>query len=100
MANFLRQNYSLGLVQKPPSLTPYVPPTKNDWEILFQPLFDEYFNPSPSVASLVPTVVAPKPVDPTSTPSSTSIDQDAPSLSTSQTPQESQSLFIPSNVEE
>ncbi|GJW42338.1 hypothetical protein Tco_0071137 [Tanacetum coccineum] len=39
-----------GLVQKPPSPTPYVPPTKNDWEILFPPLFDEYFNPPPSIA--------------------------------------------------
>ncbi|GJZ51774.1 hypothetical protein Tco_0606289 [Tanacetum coccineum] len=62
-------------MQKPPSQTPYVPPTKND----FQLLFDEYFNPSPSVASPVPTVVTPEHADPTSTPSSTSIDQDAPS---------------------
>nr|GEW58384.1 retrovirus-related Pol polyprotein from transposon TNT 1-94 [Tanacetum cinerariifolium] len=54
---------SLGLVQNPPSLTPYVPPTNNDWEILFQPMFDEHFNPPPSVAYLVPTVVAPELVD-------------------------------------
>nr|GEV18751.1 retrotransposon protein, putative, Ty1-copia subclass [Tanacetum cinerariifolium] len=52
---------------------------KNDWEILFQPLFDEYFNPPPSVASPVPAVVAPEPADLIGTPSSTSIDQDAPS---------------------
>ncbi|GJR62628.1 retrovirus-related pol polyprotein from transposon TNT 1-94 [Tanacetum coccineum] len=69
----------------------------NTTEILFQPLFDEYFNPPSSVASLV---VAPEPVDLTGTPSSTSIDQDAPSPSTSQTPQESQSLVIPSNDKE
>nr|GEV92169.1 retrovirus-related Pol polyprotein from transposon TNT 1-94 [Tanacetum cinerariifolium] len=56
---------SLGLVQKTPSLTPYVPPTKNDWEILLQSLFDEYFNSPPSVASPVPTVVALEHVDPT-----------------------------------
>ncbi|GJV52593.1 integrase, catalytic region, zinc finger, CCHC-type containing protein [Tanacetum coccineum] len=91
---------SSGLVQNPPSPTPYVPPTKYDWEILFQPLFDEYFNPPPYVASLVPAVVAPEPADPTDIPSSASIDQDAPSPSTSQTPQESQSPFIPSCVEE
>ncbi|GJX07476.1 retrovirus-related pol polyprotein from transposon TNT 1-94 [Tanacetum coccineum] len=35
------------------------------------------------VASLVPTFVAPDPTDPTGTPSSTTIDQDAPSPSTS-----------------
>ncbi|GKE51129.1 retrovirus-related pol polyprotein from transposon TNT 1-94 [Tanacetum coccineum] len=69
----------LGLVQNPPSPTPYVPPTKKDWDILFQPMFDEYFNPPPSVASPVLTVVAPEPTDSTGTPSLTSIDQDAPS---------------------
>nr|GEU76962.1 hypothetical protein [Tanacetum cinerariifolium] len=70
---------SSGLVQKPPSPTPHIPPTKNDWKILFQPLLDEYFNPPPSVASPVLVVVAPEPIDPTGTPFSTSIDQDAPS---------------------
>nr|GEX00803.1 hypothetical protein [Tanacetum cinerariifolium] len=44
-----------------------------------------------------PAVVVSEPADPTSTPSSTSIDQDASSPSTSQTPQESQSLVIPSD---
>ncbi|GJT77666.1 putative ribonuclease H-like domain-containing protein [Tanacetum coccineum] len=61
------------------SPSPYVPPTKKDWDILFQPMFDEYFSPPPSVASLVPTFVAPDPTDPTGTPSLTTIDQDAPS---------------------
>nr|GEU33440.1 retrotransposon protein, putative, unclassified [Tanacetum cinerariifolium] len=42
-----------GLVPNPPSSTPYVPPTNNDWNILFQPMFDEFFNPPPSVVSLV-----------------------------------------------
>ncbi|GJW08211.1 retrovirus-related pol polyprotein from transposon TNT 1-94, partial [Tanacetum coccineum] len=55
---------------------------------------------SASVASLVPAVVAQEHVNPTGTPSSTSIDQDAPSPSTSQTPQELQSPVVPSNVEE
>ncbi|GKD48386.1 retrovirus-related pol polyprotein from transposon TNT 1-94 [Tanacetum coccineum] len=68
-----------GLVQNPPSPTPYFPPTKKDCDTLFQPMFDEYFNPPPYVASLVPAVVALEPVDPTGIPSSTSIDQDAPS---------------------
>nr|GEX10764.1 hypothetical protein [Tanacetum cinerariifolium] len=35
----------LGLMLNIPSSTPYVPPTKNDWEILFQLMFDEYLNP-------------------------------------------------------
>nr|GEX69901.1 hypothetical protein [Tanacetum cinerariifolium] len=91
---------SSGLVQKPPFTKPCVPPTKSDWDILFQPMFDEYFNPPLSVASPVPAVVASEPVDPTGTSSSTSINQDTPSPSTSQTHQESQSLIIPSGVEE
>ncbi|GJX00201.1 retrovirus-related pol polyprotein from transposon TNT 1-94 [Tanacetum coccineum] len=91
---------SSGLVQNPPSLTLYVPPTKKDWDNLFQPMFDEYFNPPPSVASPVPAVVAPEPDDSTGTPSSTFIDQDEPSLSTYQTSQETKSLVIPSGVEE
>nr|GEU47230.1 hypothetical protein [Tanacetum cinerariifolium] len=85
---------------KPPSLTPYVLPTKKECDILFQPMFDEYFNPPPSVASLVLTVVTPEPADPTGTPSSTTIDQDAPSLSTSQTSQETQSPVLPFGFEE
>ncbi|GJW85469.1 retrovirus-related pol polyprotein from transposon TNT 1-94 [Tanacetum coccineum] len=36
-----------GLVPNIPSSTSYVPPTKNDWEILFQPMFEEYLNPQP-----------------------------------------------------
>ncbi|GKE77198.1 hypothetical protein Tco_1543318 [Tanacetum coccineum] len=40
---------SSGLMPNIPSSTLYVPPTKNDWEILFQPMFDEYLNPTPCV---------------------------------------------------
>ncbi|GKB74601.1 retrovirus-related pol polyprotein from transposon TNT 1-94 [Tanacetum coccineum] len=71
------------LVPNIPSLTSYVPPTKNDWEILFQPMFDEYLNPPPCVDPQVPAVIAPESAVSTGTPSSTTIDQDAPSLSTS-----------------
>ncbi|GJX03749.1 retrovirus-related pol polyprotein from transposon TNT 1-94 [Tanacetum coccineum] len=39
---------SSGLVPNPPSPTPYEPPTKKDWDNLFQPMFDEYFNPPPT----------------------------------------------------
>ncbi|GJX50916.1 hypothetical protein Tco_0277761 [Tanacetum coccineum] len=41
---------SSGLVPQPPSPTPNVPPTKNDWDLLFCPMLDEYFNPSTSTS--------------------------------------------------
>ncbi|GJW45483.1 hypothetical protein Tco_0077129 [Tanacetum coccineum] len=63
-------------------------------------MFDDYFNPPHSVALTVPAVVTPEPSDSTSTPSSTIIDQDAPSPSNSQAPQETQPPVIPSGVEE
>nr|GEY85259.1 hypothetical protein [Tanacetum cinerariifolium] len=81
-----------GLVLQPPSPTPNLSPTKNDWDTVFFPLFDEYFNPPPRAVSLVLTdVAAPRAVDPAGLPSSTIIDQDVPSASTSLTIQEIQS---------
>ncbi|GJY48311.1 integrase, catalytic region, zinc finger, CCHC-type containing protein [Tanacetum coccineum] len=56
---------SSGLVPNPIPQPPYVPPTKNDWDILFQPMFDEFFNPPPSVVSPVPVAAARRPADPT-----------------------------------
>ncbi|GKE15492.1 retrovirus-related pol polyprotein from transposon TNT 1-94, partial [Tanacetum coccineum] len=56
-----------------------------------QPNVDEYFNPPPCVASLVPSVVVLVLADSTGSPSSTPVDQDAPSPSNSQTTQASQS---------
>ncbi|GJZ61176.1 putative ribonuclease H-like domain-containing protein [Tanacetum coccineum] len=91
---------SSGLVPNIPFSTPYVPPTKNDWEILFQPIFDEYLNPPPCVDHQVLVVIAPEPIVSTGTPSSTIINQDAPSTSTSQTPPEIPSPVIPLGVEE
>nr|GEU66014.1 NADH dehydrogenase subunit 6, mitochondrial [Tanacetum cinerariifolium] len=76
-----------GLVQKYSPLTSYVPPSRNDWDLLFQLMFDELLNPSPSVVNQAPEVIAPiaeviPPVhaDSTGSPSSTTVDQDAPSL--------------------
>ncbi|GJX35485.1 hypothetical protein Tco_0247042 [Tanacetum coccineum] len=92
---------SSGLMQNPASTTPYVPPSKKDYEILFQPLFDEYFNPPPHAISLDPVAIAtPRVVDPTGSPSSTTIDQDVPFASTSPTNQEIQSQVIHQGVEE
>ncbi|GJY93637.1 retrovirus-related pol polyprotein from transposon TNT 1-94 [Tanacetum coccineum] len=72
-------NLSIGLVSNPPPLAPYVHQHEGLAHTLFQPMFDEYFHPSPSVASSVPAVVAPDPADSTGTPSSTTFDQDEPS---------------------
>ncbi|GJX86374.1 hypothetical protein Tco_0337148 [Tanacetum coccineum] len=88
------------LVPNIPSSTSYVPPIKNDWEISFQPMFDEYLNPPPSVDLQVPAFNAPELVISTGTPSSTTIDQDAPSTSTSQTTPEIPSPVIPLGVKE
>ncbi|GKE54810.1 hypothetical protein Tco_1489966, partial [Tanacetum coccineum] len=78
-----------GLVQNSISPKTYVPPSKRDYEILFQPLFDEYFNPPPcAVSPDLVAVAAPRPVDPADLPLSTTIDQDVPSASTSPTNQE------------
>nr|GEU49467.1 retrovirus-related Pol polyprotein from transposon TNT 1-94 [Tanacetum cinerariifolium] len=72
----------------------------NDRDLLFQPMFDEYFNPPPSVFSPIRVAAALRPADLTGSPSPTSIDQDALSKSTSSTIQETQSLVIPFGVEE
>ncbi|GJS58403.1 retrovirus-related pol polyprotein from transposon TNT 1-94 [Tanacetum coccineum] len=53
---------SSGLVPNIPSLTLYVLPTKTDWKILFQPMFDKYLNPPPCVDPQVPAVIALEPV--------------------------------------
>ncbi|GJR24798.1 retrovirus-related pol polyprotein from transposon TNT 1-94 [Tanacetum coccineum] len=53
------------------------PLTKNDWDLLFQPMFDEYFKP-PSVVSTPIFAATLLPPDTTGASSSTSIDKDAP----------------------
>nr|GEW50460.1 hypothetical protein [Tanacetum cinerariifolium] len=82
---------SSGLVQNLVSPTPYVSPSKKDYEILFQSLFYEYFNPPPHVISpYLEAVAAPRVVDLADSPLSTTIDQDVPSASTSPTNKEIQ----------
>ncbi|GKD37073.1 retrovirus-related pol polyprotein from transposon TNT 1-94 [Tanacetum coccineum] len=79
---------SLGLVPNPPPSTPFVPPSRIDWDILFQPIFDELLTPLPSfdllpseVIALIDEVVAPVPTVSTGSPSSTTVDQPSPSNS-------------------
>nr|GEY25634.1 copia protein [Tanacetum cinerariifolium] len=68
---------SSGLMQKP---------SRNDWDLLFQPLFDKLLNPSPSIDNQDAEVIAPIAEvipqvadDSTGSSSSTTVDQDAPS---------------------
>ncbi|GJY43998.1 retrovirus-related pol polyprotein from transposon TNT 1-94 [Tanacetum coccineum] len=66
------------LVPNPIPQQPCNPPNREDWDHLFQPMVDEYFNPPTIVVSPVPVAVAPRVVDTTESPVSTSIDLDAP----------------------
>nr|GFA28061.1 integrase, catalytic region, zinc finger, CCHC-type, peptidase aspartic, catalytic [Tanacetum cinerariifolium] len=75
---------SSGSVQKSSPSTSYVPPSRNDWDLLFQPMFDELLNPSPT--------------DSSGSPSSITVDQDAPCPSKSHTTTEIQSSVIPQDV--
>nr|GEV10655.1 hypothetical protein [Tanacetum cinerariifolium] len=52
---------SSGLMPNPPSSTPFVPPSRTDWDILFQSLFDDLLTPLPSVDHPAPKVIAPIP---------------------------------------
>ncbi|GJU25250.1 retrovirus-related pol polyprotein from transposon TNT 1-94 [Tanacetum coccineum] len=70
---------SSGLVPNPPPSAPFVPPSRHEWDLMFQPVFDEFFSPPASVVSPVPVVEALAPVESTGSPSSTLVDQDAPS---------------------
>nr|GEW10759.1 retrovirus-related Pol polyprotein from transposon TNT 1-94 [Tanacetum cinerariifolium] len=74
---------SSGLVPNPVPATPYVPPTNKDLEILFQPMFDEYMEPPRVERPLSPAQTVQASVNLAGTPSSTTIDQDAPSPSIS-----------------
>nr|GEY11849.1 retrotransposon protein, putative, unclassified [Tanacetum cinerariifolium] len=96
---------SSGLVQKSSPSTSYVSPLRNDWDLLFQPMFDELLNPPPSVVNQAPEVIAliakvipPVHADSIGLPSSTTVDQDAPSPSKSHTTTEIQSSVIPQDV--
>ncbi|GJS76046.1 retrovirus-related pol polyprotein from transposon TNT 1-94 [Tanacetum coccineum] len=71
---------SLGLMPNPPPSTPFVPPSRTDWIFCFNH--------------------SPEPTASTDSPSSTTVDQDAPSPSNSQTTPETQSYVISNDVEE
>nr|GFA69645.1 hypothetical protein [Tanacetum cinerariifolium] len=112
---------SSGFVQKPSFSTPYVPPLRNEWDLLFQLLFDELLTPhqvlilqllqlllqllivdppAPAVITPIADVIPPVQAESTGSPSSTTVDQDAPLPSKSQTTPETQYSVIPQDVEE
>ncbi|GJU04762.1 retrovirus-related pol polyprotein from transposon TNT 1-94 [Tanacetum coccineum] len=96
----LQAKADIGLVPSPPPSVSFVPPLRHEWDLVFQPVFDEFFSPPTSVASPVLVKEAPAPVESTRSPSSTTVNQDAPSPSISQTTPQSQSQTIPLYAEE
>ncbi|GJZ06930.1 integrase, catalytic region, zinc finger, CCHC-type containing protein [Tanacetum coccineum] len=71
----------VGLVPNPVPAEPYVPPTNKELEILFQLMFDEYLEPTRVERPVSPAPTVSVSVTSAGTPSSTTIDQDAPSPS-------------------
>nr|GEU59904.1 hypothetical protein [Tanacetum cinerariifolium] len=91
---------SSGLMPNTPPSTPFVPLLRSDWDILFQLLFDELLTPPPSVDHPAPKVIFPitevvalEPAASTGSPSSTTIDQDAPSPISTRLQLHKQALF-------
>ncbi|GJZ66574.1 retrovirus-related pol polyprotein from transposon TNT 1-94 [Tanacetum coccineum] len=70
---------SSGLVPNTIPQQPCNPQNRDDWDHLFQPMFDEYFNPPTIVVSPVLVAAEPRTIDIADSPVSTSIDLDAPS---------------------
>nr|GEW50972.1 retrotransposon protein, putative, unclassified [Tanacetum cinerariifolium] len=98
---------NIGFVPNPPPSTPFVPPSRTNWDLLFPPLFDELLTHPPSVdhlalevIALIAKVEAPELAASIGSPSSTTFDQDAPSPSNSQTIPKIKTLVISNNVEE
>ncbi|GJR45217.1 hypothetical protein Tco_1313320 [Tanacetum coccineum] len=85
---------------KPAASTSAKPPTKNDWDLLFQPMFDEYFK-STSVVSTPISAATLLPSDTTGASSSfsTFIDKDAPSPCNSPNIEATNSPLNSTNVE-
>ncbi|GJY43200.1 retrovirus-related pol polyprotein from transposon TNT 1-94 [Tanacetum coccineum] len=92
------RHISSGLVLNQAASTLAKPPTKNDWDLLFQPMFDEYFKP-PSVVSTPISAATLLSSDTAEASSSTSIDKDDPSPSTSPNIEATNSPINSTNVE-
>ncbi|GJR62863.1 hypothetical protein Tco_1505025 [Tanacetum coccineum] len=88
-----------GLMQNQAASTSTKPPTKNDWDLLFQPIFDEYFKPLSVVSTSISAATLPS-LETARASLSTIIDKDAPSLSTSPNNETATTLILSTNVEE
>ncbi|GKD57387.1 hypothetical protein Tco_1290774 [Tanacetum coccineum] len=91
---FMPGQISSGLVPNLVPAAPYVPPTNKELEILFQPMFDEYLKPHRVERPVSLALAVLVPVNLVGTPSSTTIDQDAPSPSHSPSSLALQSLSL------
>ncbi|GJZ82934.1 integrase, catalytic region, zinc finger, CCHC-type containing protein [Tanacetum coccineum] len=91
---------STGLGSNPVSQQPCMPPIRDDWDRLFQPMFDEYFNPPLISISLVQEAAAPRAEVLADSPVSTSIDQDAPSKRIPSSQEHEQSPIISQGFED
>ncbi|GJX05517.1 retrovirus-related pol polyprotein from transposon TNT 1-94 [Tanacetum coccineum] len=91
---------SSGLVQNIIPQQPCNPPKRDNWDTLFQPLFDEYFNPPTIAVSTVLVAVAPRAIEIADSLVSMLIDQDAPSSSIPSTQDQEHSLIICQGIEE
>ncbi|GJX41641.1 retrovirus-related pol polyprotein from transposon TNT 1-94 [Tanacetum coccineum] len=85
---------SSGLVPNPPPAAPYVPPTNKELEILFQPMFDDYFEPHTVDRPVPPAPATQVPVNPIDPSVSIFVDQDAPSGSHSPSSSDHQSSSV------
>ncbi|GKD65431.1 hypothetical protein Tco_1307539, partial [Tanacetum coccineum] len=91
---------SSGLIPNIIPKQPCNPPKRDDWDTLFQPLFDEYFNPPTIVVSIVLVAATPRAIEIADSPVSTSIGQDASSSSIPSTQEQEHSPIISRSVEE
>ncbi|GJS33226.1 retrovirus-related pol polyprotein from transposon TNT 1-94 [Tanacetum coccineum] len=91
---------SSGLVSNPVSQQPCIPPNKDDWDHLLQPMFDKYFDPPLIAVSSVQEATAPRAMVLAYSHVSTSIDQDAPSSSIPSTQEQEHSPNISQGSEE
>ncbi|GJY85377.1 retrovirus-related pol polyprotein from transposon TNT 1-94 [Tanacetum coccineum] len=92
--------YSTRLVSKPVSQQPCFPPNRNDWDHLFQLMFDEYYNPPTIAVSPVQEAAAPRAEVLADSLVSISINQDASSTSIPSSQEQEHSLVISQGFEE
>ncbi|GJR43040.1 retrovirus-related pol polyprotein from transposon TNT 1-94 [Tanacetum coccineum] len=85
---------SSGLIPNPAPVIPYVPPTTNELETLFQLMFDEYFKNPPAARLVPPTPAAQVLVNQTGPSVSIFVNPNAPLESYSPSSTDHQSSFI------